>query len=141
MTVKEIIKKDKAGLVARAYDFAERAHKGQKRASGEPYFSHVLAAAENVAAWNLDEESVAAALLHDTVEDTPVTLEALKKEFGEEVAKLVDGTTKIGKIRYRGVELQVENLRKMLLGLSEDIRVIIVKLGDRLHNMQTLKYV
>lgn len=141
MTVKEIIRKDKDSLVARAYAFAERAHKGQKRASGEPYFSHVLAAAENVASWNLDEESIAAALLHDTIENTDVTLETLKKEFGPEVAKIVDGTTKIGKIKYRGVELQVENLRKMFLALSEDIRVIIVKLGDRLHNMQTLKYI
>lgn len=141
MTVKEIIRKDKDSLVARAYAFAERAHKGQKRASGEPYFSHVLAAAENVASWNLDEESIAAALLHDTIENTDVTLEDLKKEFSAEVAKIVDGTTKIGKIKYRGVELQVENLRKMFLALSEDIRVIIVKLGDRLHNMQTLKYV
>jgi GTP pyrophosphokinase len=141
MTVKEIIKKDKSGLVAQAYEFAERAHKGQKRANGEPYFNHVLAAAENVASWNLDDESIAAALLHDTVEDTGTPLETLKKEFGPEVAKIVDGTTKISKIKYRGVELQVENLRKMLLALSEDIRVIIVKLGDRLHNMQTLKYV
>ncbi|HEY4523748.1 MAG TPA: RelA/SpoT family protein [Candidatus Paceibacterota bacterium] len=141
MTVKEIIKKDKDSLIARAYVFAEQAHKGQKRASGEPYFAHALAAAENVASWNLDEESIAAALLHDTIENTTVTLETLKNEFGSEVAKIVDGTTKIGKIKYRGVELQVENLRKMFLALSEDIRVIIVKLADRLHNMQTLKYV
>src|SRR3989344_32618 len=141
MTVKEIIKKDKDSLIARAYVFAEQAHKGQKRASVEPYFAHALAAAENVASWNLDEESIAAALLHDTIENTTVTLETLKNEFGSEVAKIVDGTTKIGKIKYRGVELQVENLRKMFLALSEDIRVIIVKLADRLHNMQTLKYV
>lgn len=141
MTVKDYLNKDKNGLVARAYAFADKAHKAQKRASGEPYFNHVLAAAENVAAWNLDEETIAAALLHDTVEDTGVTLETLKSEFGEEVAKIVDGTTKIGKIKYQGVELQIENLRKMFLALSEDIRVIIVKLGDRLHNMQTLKYI
>ena len=141
MTVKEIIKNDKDGLVARAYEFAKRAHGGQKRQSGEPYFNHSLAAAENVASWNLDKESIAAALLHDTVEDTGATLADIKDNFGEEVAFLVDGVTKIGKIKYQGVESQVENLRKMLLALSRDIRVIIVKLGDRLNNMQTLSSV
>ena len=127
--------------MARAHAFAERAHKGQKRKNGEPYFSHVVAAAENVAEWNLDEPTIAAALLHDTVEDTDVTLPDIKKTFGDEVAFLVDGVTKISKIKYRGVEPQVENLRKMLLALSEDIRVILIKLADRLHNMRTLSSV
>ncbi|MBI2035754.1 MAG: bifunctional (p)ppGpp synthetase/guanosine-3',5'-bis(diphosphate) 3'-pyrophosphohydrolase [Candidatus Liptonbacteria bacterium] len=141
MTVKESIKKNPDGIIARAYAFAEKSHKGQSRKNGEAYFNHALAAANNVASWNLDDESVAAALLHDVVEDTDVTLEKLKREFGEEIAFLVDGVTKIGKIRYRGIENQVENLRKMLLALSEDIRVIIIKLGDRLHNMKTLSSV
>ena len=139
--VKEAIKTDPQGLVARAYEFSKRAHEGQKRKSGEPYFNHALAAAENVASWGLDEESIAAALLHDTVEDTGVSLETIRSQFGESVAFLVDGVTKISRIKYRGIEGQVENLRKMLLALSEDIRVIMVKLGDRLHNMQTLKHV
>lgn len=140
MTVKEIAQKNPGGPVARAYEFAKKAHAVQKRKNGEPYFNHVLAAAENVASWKLDEQSVAAALLHDTVEDTERTLDDVKKEFGEEIAFLVDGVTKIGKVKYRGVETQVENLRKMLLALSQDIRVILIKLADRLHNMQTLAH-
>lgn len=138
MTVKELIAAYKEGIVARAYLFAQKAHAGQKRASGEPYFTHVLHAAEHVAGWGLDEATIAATLLHDVAEDTDYTLEDIKKEFGEEVAFLVAGVTKLGKIKYRGVEAQVENMRKMLLALSEDIRVILVKLADRLHNMQTL---
>ncbi len=141
MIIKDLIKKDPHGAVARAYAFAEKAHKGQRRKNGEAYFNHALAAARNVASWNLDEQSVAAALLHDVLEDTNTSLDTIKKEFGEEIAFLVDGVTKIGKIKYRGIENQVENLRKMLLALSEDIRVIIIKLGDRLHNMQTLSSV
>ena len=138
MTVKEIIVKEKQGLVARAYAFAQKAHAGQKRTSGEPYFNHVLAAAENVASWNLDESTIAAALLHDVAEDTKYTMEDIRKEFGDEVTFLVEGVTKLGKIKYRGAEAQVENMRKMILALSEDIRVILVKLADRLHNIQTL---
>lgn len=138
MTVKQVIEKNPSGLVNTAYKFAERAHRGQKRKNGEPYFNHVIATAENVAQWNLDEQTIAAALLHDTVEDTDATLGDIKKMFGEEVAFLVDGVTKISKIKYRGTESQVENLRKMLLALSEDIRVILIKLADRLHNMHTL---
>ena len=138
MTVQQFINKDKYGLVARAYEFAKKAHQGQKRKNGEPYFNHSLAAAESVAEWGLDEATVAAALLHDVVEDTPRTLDEVKQNFGEEVAFLVDGVTKIGKVRYRGVEAKVENLRKFILYLSQDIRVILVKLADRLRNMKTL---
>ncbi len=141
MTVKELIKQNPGGLVDRAYQFSEKVHRGQKRKSGDPYFNHVLAAAENIAEWNLDEQTIAAAILHDTVEDTSATLDDIKKNFGEEVAFLVDGVTKISKIKYRGTLSQVENLRKMLLALSEDIRVILIKLADRLHNMQTLNHV
>lgn len=136
--VKELIAARKDGIIARAYLYSQKAHTGQKRASGEPYFTHVLGAAEHVAGWGLDEATIAATLLHDVAEDTNYTLEDIKKEFGEEVAFLVAGVTKLGKIKYRGVEAQVENMRKMLLALSEDIRVILVKLADRLHNMQTL---
>ncbi len=125
-------------FVRRAYDFAKKAHAGQKRKNGEPYFNHPLAAAESVAEWGLDEATVAAALLHDTAEDTGLTIEEIKKSFGDEVAFLVDGVTKIGKVRYRGVEGKVENLRKFILYLSQDIRVILVKLADRLNNMKTL---
>lgn len=125
-------------LIRKAYDLAKKMHDGQKRKTGEPYFNHALATAENIAQWGLDEASIAAGLLHDVVEDTDYPLEKIKKEFGDEVAFLVDGVTKIGKIKYRGMERQVENLRKMILALSQDIRVVIVKLGDRLHNMQTL---
>ncbi len=138
MSVKDFIQKDKYGLVGRAYDYARNAHKDQKRKNGEPFFSHCLAAAESVAEWGLDETTIAAALLHDVVEDTPSTLSAIKEKFGEDVAFLVDGVTKIGQVRYRGIEAKVENLRKFILYLSKDIRVILVKLADRLHNMKTL---
>ncbi len=128
----------KAGLVKQAYDFAKKAHSSQKRKNGEPYISHPMAAAESIISWGLDEATIAAALLHDTVEDTGKNISDVRKEFGEEVAFLVDGVTKIGKVRYRGVEAKVENLRKFILYLSQDIRVILVKLADRLNNMRTL---
>jgi len=125
-------------LVRRAYDFAKKAHQGQKRKNGEPYLTHVVAAADHVAEWGLDEATVAAALLHDIVEDTGHTVEELKNAFSEEVAFLVDGVTKIKQVHYRGVEEKVENFRKFILYLSQDIRVILVRLADRLHNMKTL---
>jgi GTP pyrophosphokinase len=146
MTIKEIAKKEPGSLVGRAYDFALKAHAGQKRKTGEPYFNHPLAAAEILHSWNLDDATVAAALLHDTVEDTGAPLETIKKEFGDEVASLVDGVTKLGRIKYRGDEEgrgaehdKAENLRKMVLALSQDLRVVFIKLADRMHNMQTLK--
>ncbi len=138
MTVKERAKKEPQGLVGRAFAFAREAHKGQERRSGEPYFNHPLAAAETLNDWHLDDATVAAALLHDTVEDTGVPLEKIEKEFGAEVAFLVDGVTKLGRIKYRGAEDKAENLRKMVLAISEDLRVVLIKLSDRLHNMQTL---
>lgn len=138
MTVKEIISKDKNGVAARAFEFAKKAHHGQKRKNGEPYFNHSLAAADYVSEWGMNETTVAAALLHDVAEDTAFTLENIRKEFGEEIKFLVDGVTKLGSIKYRGIEAQVENIRKMILALSQDIRVIIIKLADRLHNMKTL---
>jgi len=138
MTIRETIKKYPAGLIGRAYILAEKAHSKQKRNTGEPYFNHALAAAEILNQWKLDEATVAAGLLHDTVEDAAVTLETIKKEFGEDVAFLVNGVTKLSHIKYRGAEAKVENLRKMILALSQDLRVIFIKLADRLHNMRTL---
>jgi len=132
----EIYKKSE--LVRKAYDFAKKAHQGQKRKNGEPFFNHPLAAAESIAQWGLDDQTVAAALLHDVVEDTPHPLDEIEREFGKDVAFLVDGVTKVGKVRYRGVESRVENLRKFVLYLSKDIRVILIKLADRMHNMMTL---
>ncbi len=143
-TVKEIAKKEPTSLIGRAYAFAEKAHAGQKRKTGEPYFNHPLAAAEILRSWNLDDATIAAGILHDTVEDTGVPLETIKKEFGDEVAALVDGVTKLGHLKYRGTEDQAaehdkaENLRKMVLALSQDLRVVFIKLADRMHNMQTL---
>lgn len=134
--VENLIKENE--LIKKAYAAAKSAHEGQKRKSGEPYFIHVLATAELVAEWGLDAVSVSSALLHDIVEDTDYSLEKIKKEFGDDVAFIVDGVTKLGKIKYRGVERQVENLRRMIIALSQDIRVIIIKLADRLHNMRTL---
>lgn len=139
MTVKELAKSKPEGPVGRAYKLAERAHAGQKRKTGEPYFNHVLAAAETIEQWHLDEATIVAALLHDVVEDTKITLDQVKKEFGDEVAFLVDGVTKLGRIKYRGAENKAENLKKMILALSQDLRVIFIKLADRLHNMRTLE--
>ncbi len=136
--VKEIVKHDPSGLVARAFTFSEKAHGGQKRKSGDPYFTHVVSTANILAEWHMDEATIAAGLLHDTVEDTGIALEAVQREFGEEVAFLVDGVTKLGHIKYRGAESKVENLRKMILALSADLRVVFIKLADRLHNMRTL---
>lgn len=139
MTIKEIVKLKPDGLIARAYRFAERAHAGQKRKSGGTYFTHPLATAEILNEWRLDETTVAAGMLHDTVEDTGISLEDIKKEFGEDIAFLVDGVTKLGHIKYRGAQGKIENMRKMILALSQDLRVVFIKLADRLHNMRTLK--
>ena len=111
-TIKDIIKNDASGIIGRAYAFAEKAHKGQKRKSGEPYFIHPVAVAEILADWKLDAGTIAAGLLHDTVEDTPVTLADITREFGAEIAFLVDGVTKLGRVKYRGAEERAENMRK-----------------------------
>ena len=125
-------------MITKAYDLANKAHNGVCRRSGEPYICHPLAVARLVLDLGMDSESIAAALLHDVVEDTPTTLEDLTAAFGEEVALLVDGVTKLTKIQFSNIEeLQAENLRKMLLAMSRDVRVMIIKLCDRLHNMRT----
>ena len=128
----------KSDLIQRAYSFAEKAHKGQKRKSGEPYFNHCLKTAEELARWKLDETTIAAGLLHDVIENTDYTVGDIEREFGSDVKHLVEGVTKLGTVKYRGVETQVENLRKLILAMAEDIRVILIKLADRLHNMRTL---
>lgn len=125
--------------IMQALEFAAKAHEGQKRKSGEPYIFHPIEVAKILVAYDCDTDSIIAALLHDTVEDTEVTLDQVKKLFGQEVASLVDGLTKLGKIYFSSQEeQQIENLRKMLLAMAKDIRVILIKLADRLHNMRTL---
>ncbi len=124
--------------IQKAYDFAAEAHAKQKRASGEPYIIHPLAAAMTLAEMRLPPVIIIASILHDVPEDTTRTLEDIREVFGEEVTTLVAGITKLGKIKYRGMERYIENLRKMFIAIAEDVRVIIIKFADRLHNLETL---
>ena len=132
-----------ARRLTRAFEFGKRAHHGQMRASGEPYFTHPVAVANILVDMRLDEESVITALLHDTVEDCEVTLETLHSEFGGDVAQLVDGVTKLSRLATRSLpsSAQAENFRKLLMAMSEDVRVLMVKLADRTHNMRTLSFI
>jgi guanosine-3',5'-bis(diphosphate) 3'-pyrophosphohydrolase len=128
-------------VIDRAYQLALKSHEEQKRLSGSPYISHPVAVACILVELGMDTESIAAGLLHDVVEDTPVNLEQIKKDFGPEIANLIDGVTKLGRIPYSSrEEQQAENLRKMLIAMADDIRVIIIKLADRLHNMRTIEF-
>ncbi len=138
----EIIKKNNPGidvdLIILAYEFADKAHQGQKRMSGEEYIQHPLETAYKLAEMNLDLSTITAGLLHDVPEETSKTLEDVKKEFGKEIATLVEGITKLGKIKYRGLERYAENLRKMFVAIAEDVRVVFIKFADRIHNLKTL---
>ncbi|RTK97887.1 MAG: bifunctional (p)ppGpp synthetase/guanosine-3',5'-bis(diphosphate) 3'-pyrophosphohydrolase [Neisseriaceae bacterium] len=146
-TVKEILgamrtptPEDRA-LVEKAYEFAKKAHIGHTRYSGEPYFVHPAAVAKHLAELGMDAETVAAALLHDAIEDAMATSEEVEREFGPEVLFLVEGVTKLGKHKYQGTERHAESLRRLLVATAADVRVLIVKLADRYHNMTTLEHV
>ena len=129
-------------LVEKAWNFAAKAHEGQFRKSGEPYFTHPSLVASILTELMIDPPTIAAGLLHDTVEDCEgITLDTIRQEFGSEVADLVDGVTKLNKLDFANrEEAQAESLRKMILAMSRDIRVVLIKLADRLHNMRTLRY-
>ena len=128
-------------LIGKAFDTAQRLHAGQLRKSGEPYFIHPIHVALILAEMGMDDATIVGGLLHDVVEDTPYTREQLVADFGEEIALLVDGVTKLGTIKFESKEeIQAENFRKMFLAMSKDIRVLIIKLADRLHNMRTMEY-
>ena len=128
-------------MISRAYDVADEMHRNQLRKSGEEYLIHPVAVAEILADLGMDSETIAAGLLHDVIEDTPYTLEQMEKEFGNEVAELVDGVTKLSALKFESKEeRQAENLRKMFLAMAKDIRVLIIKLADRLHNLRTINY-
>ncbi|MBE5040021.1 RelA/SpoT family protein [Ructibacterium gallinarum] len=139
--IRQYHKADDLDIVKKAYNYAMKKHEGQMRKSGEPYVTHPVQVAYILADMELDPQSICAALLHDVVEDTETTREELVKEFGETVTMLVDGVTKLNKIPYTSKEeQQIENLRKMFFAMAKDVRVIVIKLADRLHNMRTLKY-
>src|SRR5450432_3918121 len=132
---------DDLELVRKAYEFSQKQHSVQQRASGKPYLVHPLEVALVLAEMKLDTVAIAAGLLHDSVEDTSVTIVDIRKEFGEQVAHIVEGVTKISKIDFATrEEAQAENLRKMMLAMVDDIRVVLIKLADRLHNMRTLEH-
>ena len=134
-----IHKEESVNLIKKAYDTAERLHNGQMRKSGEPYIIHPLNVACILAELHVGPATICAGLLHDVVEDTAATKEDLEKEFGKDVAEIVDGVTKVGQLKFSSLEQkQVENHQHMLLAMAKDIRVIVVKLADRLHNIRTL---
>ncbi|HET5289185.1 TPA: bifunctional (p)ppGpp synthetase/guanosine-3',5'-bis(diphosphate) 3'-pyrophosphohydrolase, partial [Streptococcus pneumoniae] len=138
---KEYLTEEDVHFVHKALVYAVECHSGQYRKSGEPYIIHPIQVAGILAKLKLDAVTVACGFLHDVVEDTDATLDDLEREFGPDVRVIVDGVTKLGKVEYKSIEEQLaENHRKMLMAMSEDIRVILVKLSDRLHNMRTLKH-
>ena len=140
-TIHSYLPKAKCDDVTKAYQLAEEAHKDQRRVSGEPYILHPLAVAQILADMKIDTTTITASLLHDVVEDTSYTLDDLKKMFGKEVAFLVDGVTKLSRLNYRTKEdQQLSSMRKMFLAMAKDVRVVVIKLADRLHNMRTLRY-
>ncbi|MFA7252320.1 MAG: RelA/SpoT family protein [Candidatus Paceibacterota bacterium] len=147
MTVKDITSlmdsttPEQIGLIEKAYNVAEKAHSGVLRKSGEPYFVHVFETAKILAELKMDSAVICAGLLHDSIEDGVQTEEEIQKEFGDEILFLVNGVTKLGKLKYRGAERHIESLRKLFVASAQDVRVIIIKMCDRLHNMRTLQFV
>ena len=147
VSIKEILelipggatKKDE-DLITKAYEFAEKAHQGQKRLNGKPYFDHVFETSKILTKLEMDTKTIVAGLLHDVLEDTGTTEEQLAKEFGEDILFLVKGVTKLGTLKYRGHERHVESLRKFFVAMAQDIRVVLIKFADRLHNLQTLQF-
>ncbi len=135
------ISTEEKNLLEKAYTYALKAHDGQARKSGEPYFTHVFATALNLARYQMSVPTIAAGFLHDTIEDTPVTDEDITREFGAEICTLVQGVTKLGHVKYRGRERNLESLRRFLMALAQDPRVLMIKLADRLHNLSTLEHV
>src|SRR5205814_46643 len=132
---------DDLEIIRKAYDYSLEHHKGQSRATGEPFLVHPLEVATVLAELKLDPTAIAAGLLHDSIEDTQATIEEIEHEFGSQVARIVEGVTKISKIDFASKEeRQAENVRKMILAMVDDIRVVLIKLADRLHNMRTLKH-
>lgn len=135
-----IITDNEKEIIRKAFDFSKKYHEGQFRNSGEPYFNHCAQTAKNIARQNMDIDTVVAGILHDTLEDTSATSEEIEKEFGKDVLFLIEGVTKLGTIKYKGVERHVESMRKFFIAMAEDIRVVVIKLCDRLHNVSTLEY-
>ncbi len=133
--------KGETDLVVKAYNFAKEAHKDHKRYSGEPYFLHLFETGKNLARLGMDASTISAGLLHDVIEDAHTTRETMEKEFGGEILFLIEGVTKLGKLKYHGAERHTESLRKLFVATSQDVRVLIIKLVERLHNMQTLEHV
>lgn len=148
ITIQDVINKRKqhtkkvdVKLIKKAFDYADNHHGNQCRQSGEPYIIHPLNVAYILADIGLDDSTISAALLHDVVEDTEITDQEIRQEFGSEIAEMVEGVTKLGSMQFASIEeRQVEDYRKMFLAMGKDIRVILIKLADRLHNMRTLKY-
>lgn len=147
LDVKEILglmdspSKNDIRLIEKAYNFAEKAHEGHKRNSGEPYFTHLFETAKTLAEFGMGPKTISAGFLHDVIEDVGVTEEELEKKFGNDILQLVEGVTKLGTLKYRGSKKHIESLRKLFVATSQDLRVLIIKLADRLHNMRTLEYV
>src|SRR5216683_354780 len=128
-------------LLARAFEYAARAHEGQRRRSGQEFIHHPWGAAKILAGLRMDEATLAAALLHDTVEDTGTEIADVRAEFGDEIAKLVEGVTKLTRVQFQSREhAEAENYRKLIVAMAEDVRVILIKLADRLHNLRTIEY-
>lgn len=135
------ISEEDKNLIRRACEFARIAHSGQLRKSGEPYYNHVFQTGVNLSVLKMDADTISAGIMHDVLEDTAVTNEEMTNEFGPHITKLVEGVTKLGKLKYSGAERHIESLRKFFVAMSDDIRVVVIKLCDRLHNIQTLEYV